>query len=119
MKEEFKTEDAERRKPAGEIARALGYTRQHFISLCRAGDVPCAKQTKGGHWRIYLTPEFSRWYAGHPRNAAKGLRTDGNLASAVVHLTDRERALKDEAKAIRAKLREVRRRIDELQALRK
>ena len=40
------------RVTAAELAEILGITRQHLTRLCRAGSVPNAYQTKGGHWRF-------------------------------------------------------------------
>jgi hypothetical protein len=54
--------------PVSEIARKLGYTRQHFTRLCRGGTVPGARQTKGGHWRVSQTKAFAAWFAAQPRS---------------------------------------------------
>ncbi len=67
---------SERREwiPAGEVARKLGYTRQHFARLCRGGGVPSVRRTKGGHWRINPTKEFAAWFDTQPRNLVAKFR---------------------------------------------
>ena len=46
------------RVTAAELAEMLGITRQHLTRLCRAGSVPNAYQTKGGHWRFRWSAEL-------------------------------------------------------------
>lgn len=43
------------------LALLLGVTRQHASRLCRAGKVPGAYQSQGGHWRARWSAQLHNW----------------------------------------------------------
>jgi hypothetical protein len=49
------------RVDASFLAALTGMTRQHVTRLCRAGKVPGAYQSKGGHWRCRWSAMLARW----------------------------------------------------------
>lgn len=65
------------RVDASFIALLVGCTRQHLTRLCRNGKVPCAYQSKGGHWRSRWTRDLAYWIAANQRLSVRypaGLR---------------------------------------------
>ncbi len=88
--------------PVSEIARKLGYTRQHFTRLCRGGTVPGARQTKGGHWRVAVTKGFLAWFGAQPRSRGSefvALTDSAKAAQARCDLLDQIQREKAKAKA--------------------
>jgi hypothetical protein len=83
----------------GDLARAMGYSRQHLTRLCRTGKVPGAKATRGGHWRVFTSGELVKWVAARspgavtltvdPRDHIAGLVAEERRLRAVAKLTRR------------------------------
>lgn len=103
-------ENAKKWVPVSEIARKLGYTRQHFTRLCRGGTVPGARQTKGGHWRIAVTKGFVAWFGAQPRSRGSefvALTDAAKAAQARCDLFDQIASEKAKAKAAAKRSRAV------------
>ena len=67
---------------ASVIAQLVGCSRQHLTRKCRAGRVPGAYQSKGGHWRARWSRWLAEWVVENsrlPRGSKqwRRMRTDG------------------------------------------
>ena len=59
---------------ASVIAQLAGCSRQHLTRKCRAGKVPGAYQSKGGHWRARWSQWLAEWVVENSRlPAASGI----------------------------------------------
>ena len=88
------------------LALWAGFTRQHVTRLCRAGVVPGAFQTRGGHWRVRPSAALARWIAAEGDRRGRPVHS-ADVKGQSVGLMNEERELKAMARAIRTRLRAV------------
>ena len=67
-----KTAQFGERIDASVIAQLAGCSRQHLTRLCRAGKVPGAYQSKGGHWRARWSRFLAEWLEINSRMPGEG-----------------------------------------------
>lgn len=85
----------------GDLARSMGYSRQHLTRLCRSGKVPGARVTRGGHWRVFTSKELARWVA---IRAPQAVKTNDESLAHFRKLVDEEYRLKAARTIIRSLL---------------
>jgi hypothetical protein len=82
----------------GDLARSMGYSRQHLTRLCRSGKVPGARVTRGGHWRVFTSKQLARWVA---IRAPQAVKTNSQSSTHVHKLVIEEYRLKAVATVVR------------------
>ena len=99
-----------------ELAKLTGHTHGHIAYLARRGDIPGARQTSGGHWRLWSCAELEPWILANRKGPRSVDRLGHRIGSVLGNLDIVDRQLahnlivngKTELALVRAALEKLR-----------